>query len=730
MADPGGTGPSSQDTKNAQELNEVLREVRDTLISVGAAFKSQLSDQIDDLVEAEKVAAKIIAKDFVAGLNAAAKITRQSEITQTKINGSLKQQSSIEKQIDTIKTTQLSLANDLAQLQLQGIQLTDDQTEKYNDATAALKVQLDILNKQLSTSKQLSKQAETYQSLFMGISKIPILGPLLNMSNVLKEVNKAADQGASKWKQIGIGFNQAFKNIGSGLILGALTKIFTFTIESVLQFDKKAFDIAKNLGITVGEAKKLQSVFQDVAISSKNIALTSKDVAATYGQMNESLGFMGPQNKEFLESTTLIQKRLGLSAESMDALATQSALSGKSFMAVYKTVQATRLEEGAKNKLMLSAKQIIDGIAKTSKAVLINFKGSDSALGAAIIRATKLGTTLDTVNKQGESLLDFESSIAKEFEAQLLTGKNINLTKARELALMGDTRGLMEELNKQNVKLADYEKMNVIGRKAFAEAIGLSTEELSKQLIEQDKATKLGAQQGVSAQEQYKKLLEQKKTRQEIAELVGKDAEADLNKASKAEAFQATIERLKDTIGEMLQGPVGGLIDKFTAFVNDGEKMKKIGEALKNIFTFIGTTIERFPQILSSAVEISKVLATLSIARAVASIVGSLSAVPVVGGAAGLIAGGLAYNWLNGLMSGGSAGAPSATTPSAPSPSEDALKPMNSNAAMASQASNSSVNEKKQQPIFNVQNTTIVGTEKWDSQTRSSLSESPGTWAQ
>lgn len=728
MADPGGTGPSPQDTKNAQELNEVLREVRDTLISVGAAFKTELTDQIDDLVEAEKNAAKIIAKDFVAGLNNAAKVARQSQITQTKMNGSLKTQASIEKQIDTIKTTQSSLTNDLIQMQLQGIQLTAAQTEKFNDAQQALLLQLGVLKEQLDISKKLGKQAEATQGLFMSISKIPILGPLLGMEKVMKKVNKAAEEGKSSMQQFGIGVDQAFKNIGSGLILGAITKIFTFTIESVVQFDKKAFEIAKNLGITVGEAKKLQSVFQDVAISSKNIALLSKDVAATYGQMSESLGFMGPTNKEFLESTTLIQKRLGLSADSMDAIATQSALSGKSFMSVYKTVQATRLEEGAKNKLMLSAKQIIDGMAKTSKAVLINFRGSDAALGAAIIRATKLGTTLDNINKQGESLIDFESSISREFEAQVLTGKNINLTRARELALMGDTRGLMEELNKQNVDLGEYQNMNLIQRKAFADAIGLSTDELSKQLIEQDKAKKLGAEQGVSAQEQYKLLLSQKKTREEIAELVGKDAEADLNKASKADAFQATIERLKDTIGEMLQGPVGGLIDKFTAFVNDGEKMKMIGEKLKQIFSYIGKAIERFPQILSSAVEIAKVLATVSIVRAVASMVGSLSAVPVVGAAAGLIAGAATYSWLNGLLSGGGGGAPSATTPAAPT--QETVSPMNSNAAMASQAASAKESEKKRQPIFNLQNTTIVGTEKWDSQTRNSLSESPGTWAQ
>ena len=34
--------------------------------------------------------------------------------------------------------------------------------------------------------------------------------------------------------------------------------------------------------------------------------------------------------------------------------------------------------------------------------------------------------------------LDFENSIAKEMEAQILTGKSINLNRARELAFAGD----------------------------------------------------------------------------------------------------------------------------------------------------------------------------------------------------------------------------------------------------------------------------------------------------
>jgi hypothetical protein len=150
----------------------------------------------------------------------------------------------------------------------------------------------------------------------------------------------------------------------------------------------------------------------------------------------------------------------------MSALTLQSTLSGKTLEETMGTLNASRNIEGARSKLLLSQKQILDGIAKTSAAILINFKGDVGALGDAIVRATKLGTTLDTINKQGESLLDFESSISAEFEAQLLTGRDINLTRARELALFGKTAELGEELSRQGATYQQFMNENVIARQA------------------------------------------------------------------------------------------------------------------------------------------------------------------------------------------------------------------------------------------------------------------------
>ena len=78
------------------------------------------------------------------------------------------------------------------------------------------------------------------------------------------------------------------------------------------------------------------------------------------------------------------------------------------------------------------------------------------------------------------SLLDFESSIEKQLEASLLLGRQINLDRARQLALTGDQAGLMQEILKQVGGEAEFNRMNVIQRKALADSVGVNVEQLSR----------------------------------------------------------------------------------------------------------------------------------------------------------------------------------------------------------------------------------------------------------
>ena len=85
-----------------------------------------------------------------------------------------------------------------------------------------------------------------------------------------------------------------------------------------------------------------------------------------------------------------------------------------------------------------------------------------------------------TTAKIADTLLDFESSIEKEMEASLLIGKQLNFNNARRLALEGDLAGAARDVVSQIGGQAELNRMNVIQRRALADSIGVSVEELSK----------------------------------------------------------------------------------------------------------------------------------------------------------------------------------------------------------------------------------------------------------
>ena len=606
----GGTppsGPSRGDVDNAEQLTDAFTRLQDTLLSVASILRNQINTGLQDADDITKELGKDVANSLYKNLKYSAAAIKEMAGEQMDLTKQLLDQEKVEnRKLETQKSLN-SLKQDFNILKLLNADLAAAEQQHYDAAVAALNEQLQIANKQLEVAKKYAGVLGLSAKLMTDMSKIPIIGSLINAKKVLKDMEKAATDGSSKWKVLGVGIVSVFNNIASALTspVGILTTMVGITVSLVkfaLDYEKKIFDTAKSLGTTVAYAESLRAKFVQIASASTNFGLTSGDLAKTYTELSEVFGFLAPTSAEFVENLTLIQKRLGISAEEAAGLATQAALSNKTIGETYGIIQATRVVEGSRNKLALSNKQILDGIAKVSSAVLINFKGSVEALSQAVVRAAKLGTTLETVNGQAGKLIDFESSIQAEFEAQVLTGRELNLTRARELALLGDTRGLMEELNRQNVTLNDYQGMNLIQREAFANALGLSTEELSKQLINQEKANRLGAEEGQSLTQRYEQLVKMGVEGEKILSTLSAQEQADLRRASVADRFNNTIERLKESLGKVILPYVVTFVDYLTDLLQKSggieSVMGKVGKAvgaitngLKALPTILGTII-------------------------------------------------------------------------------------------------------------------------------------------
>jgi len=554
------------------DLAEQMRNVMNDLVSTGTEVKNinkafrTTEDIVSDLRSDSEGIMQLNKKDLV---------TMQEKLNKVASN------LNFERQILKNKSTN----NELSKKELERINeingVLNEKGELLLDENNYLAKALNLTSKRLQEEKEVEKRMGIAGATMKGLSTILDkvgMGGLLQMDEISKKMEEVARDKGSKLKVLGTGLKESFKTAGLAMrdLVGMTTLLFaglTKLVHLSLQYEDKQFEVAKAMGVSVSEGKSMLNNFQSMAMANGQLAMTAKQLADTYGQMNDTLGFMGPQNEEFLTTTTGIQRRLGVSAESMQLLQFGALKAGKSLTKTYSDVVGTSKAIGASLKLNMSEKQIVEAISKVSTTVLNNFKGNVKQLTAAVMTATKFGTTLDTINSQGSSLLDFESSISKEFEAQLLTGKDLNLSKARELALNHDTDGLMKELNSKMMTSNEYNKMNVLQQQAFAEAVGLSKEQMDEMYHKQEMVKLLGDDAGKSLQTQYNTLVAQHMTYDQIAATLGDKAAQDAKSATAQEQMEATMTRISDQIGKMTQG-LAEMVSHVAEFFSHTENIK------------------------------------------------------------------------------------------------------------------------------------------------------------
>ena len=174
----------------------------------------------------------------------------------------------------------------------------------------------------------------------------------------------------------------------------------------------------------------------------------------------------------------VMSRTMGLSAENAAALSKElvisSDLTQTQSLDVLETVQGLAKASG------VAPKAIFEDMAQNSDLFAQFAQDGAGGLAMAAIKAKTLGLNLSAVSSVAKSLLDFETSISNEFEAQVLTGKMINLDRARGLALQGKASELLDEIVKQVGGEAELRSMNILQMESLAGAVGLSVSQLQR----------------------------------------------------------------------------------------------------------------------------------------------------------------------------------------------------------------------------------------------------------
>lgn len=447
-------------TRREQQLREINR----------------LGFQYTDILKSQQAAMKELNKDHgervetQEAFNSSAKVNLSLAMqlsTASKENlKSLKKEKKLQDTISDAKRTQKNLELQISEL------LKEGTTESIQRAR--------ILTAQLDTSRALVKEArkltDTYRALNDATAFFDQMADLVEDIPVIRKIFPEFKRAAEAARDAFAETDSTLKTLMAGVksLSGAIAKGFIGgLLKGMFGVDERVTKISRNLGIARSEAATIEA--QAASLSMEFEAATQNTI-----QFQKALGFVGNVGMDMVRTSAILQERMGLSAENAAALYDASRLSGQSLKQFSNELVGTVKIQNILTGQSIDYMDVLSSINETSELTRLSISKFPGGIAAAAFQARKLGLSFSVLEGSSSNLLDFESSIQSELEAELLIGRQLNLQKARELALKGDLAGVGKEILKQVGSEEEFLKMNIIQRQALAKSVGLTAEELAK----------------------------------------------------------------------------------------------------------------------------------------------------------------------------------------------------------------------------------------------------------
>jgi hypothetical protein len=292
----------------------------------------------------------------------------------------------------------------------------------------------------------------------------------------------------TKMKIAANSFGAALKvALGPMAILGLIVSLFNKAKEVakesgeyVKKLDQQTADFGRSLGISGRKAAALTNEARSMGAA---MGITTEMATQSSEAIYTSLEGAEKVSSKTLTTFMKLNVFAGMSADNLASIYKLSKLTGQPAEKTAEAMASTARESIKANKVNISMKQVMDGVSKVSATMKLNFGGSAEGLTRAFIQSKKLGLELSKVDEIASNLLNIEDSIAAEMEAELMTGKELNLEKAREAALNNDNATLMSEIANQFGSIEDFQKMNRVQQESFAKSIGMSRDGLADMLV-------------------------------------------------------------------------------------------------------------------------------------------------------------------------------------------------------------------------------------------------------
>lgn len=395
------------------------------------------------------------------------------------------------RKLDKVRRNTSSLEARLAVISERRSELSEEEVKYLNRLTEALftardtaEELQDAYSEIVEANEKLNKETNFFDTLAGAIDDIPVI------RKFVQDFRGAAD-AARDASAKGLNADLA----GAAYLVQALGKALIavfggILVKGLLEGQTRLTEFSRQLNISRGEADKLNSAL--VGASSTMSGLSAQDLATSMLEVSDYLGISAALSKDVSEAFAVSTKYLGLSSAQASKLTTLTSSTGTNLKEFNTSLIGTTMLQNEANGVTIRYQDILKDVADTSAAVQLTTSKFSGGLQRAAFESRRLGLTMQQLEGMSQNLLDFESSIGAELEAELLTGKELTLERARMAALTGDQATFAQEVAKNFGTIQDFSKLNVLAQQAQAKALGMTREELAEVLQRQEALKKLG----------------------------------------------------------------------------------------------------------------------------------------------------------------------------------------------------------------------------------------------
>ena len=475
-----------------------------------------------------------------------------------------------------------------------GEKLSDNEQTILNNLNSEYKVQEEMLGlakTRLEEEQKISKAMGLSGAAVKGmqglLSKIGIEGKFFD--GMADNMRKSAKSG-SKLKVAFAGISGLASGISDALsdplvVIGLIIKAVQFLASIFDHVVKVTNKVGQSLGIAGKNAKELKNQIHAAGDAGGDMFYFTDELVNAYTSLNKAAGMnlkFNEANAKTFQDMTLY---MGVSEENAAGLFQIAAQTGKPFTEIYDSTVGVVNELDKATGFSSDMGGIMDAMTNASGSVRFNIKGGAEGLAKAAHTANRLGLSMAEIAAAAETHLDFESSIAKEIEAEMFLQKDLNLDKLRHAAMTGDTAMAAEEEGRLIRENMGALKGNVMAQRAFAAATGISMDRLGDVMSNQERISKLSPQQ----------LKDEKAKSAEMEEQGKKAATMDRSFQSAVIQLKAALTPIAEVIGPMLikaatfvgnffGSAIGKTILSLGALVAGGLIIGKIGSSISKLF--------------------------------------------------------------------------------------------------------------------------------------------------